>query len=49
MGENIDLTYYQRNKDVILNKAKGFYKNNKEILREQARDRYRNLYEEAKN
>ena len=49
MGGNTDLTYYQRNKDVILNKAKGFYKNNKERLREQARDRYRNLYEEEKN
>ena len=49
MGENTDLTYYQRNKDAILNKAKGFYKNNKEIIRKQVRDRYRNLYEEEKN
>ena len=26
-------TYYQRNKEVILNRAKDYYKNNKEILR----------------
>ena len=38
MAENTDLTYYQRNKDLILNKAKDYYKNNKERSREQARD-----------
>ena len=27
-------TYYQRNKDIILNRAKGYYENNKELLRE---------------
>ena len=27
-------TYYQRNKDVILNRAKDYYENNKEVLRE---------------
>ena len=26
-------TYYQRNKEVISNRAKDYYKNNKEILR----------------
>ena len=31
-----DLTYYQRNRDVTLNRAKGYYQNNKERLREQA-------------
>ena len=36
MNENADLTYYQRNRDVVLNKAKGYYKNNKERLRGQA-------------
>ena len=46
MSEIDDLTYYQKNKDLILNKAKDFYKNNKERLREQARDKYRNLSEE---
>ena len=34
MSKSTDLTYYQRNNDVILNKAKDFYKNNKERLRE---------------
>ena len=49
MSEIADLTYYQRNKDVILNKAKDFYKNNKERLREQARHGYRNVSEDEKN
>ena len=43
------LTYYQRNRDVILNRAKDYYKNDKERLREQARDKYRNLCEEEKS
>ena len=43
-----DLTYYQRNKDVILNRAKDYYENDKERLRKQARDKYRNLSEEEK-
>ena len=30
-------TYYQRSKDVILNRAKNYYENNKERLREQAK------------
>ena len=41
MSEISDLSYYQTNKDLILNKGKGFYKNNKERLREQARDKYK--------
>ena len=41
--------YQQRNRDVILNRAKDYYKNDKERLREQARDKYRNLSEEGKN
>ena len=49
MSENTDLTYYQKNQDVVLNKAKDYYKNNKERLRKQARDKYRNLSEEEKN
>ena len=43
MSEVTELTYYQKNRDVILNRAKYYYKNNKERLREQARDKYRNL------
>ena len=38
MSENTDLTYYQSNRDVILNRAKDYYKNNKERLRVQARE-----------
>ena len=41
-----NLTYYQRNRDVILNRAKDYYENDKERLRGQARDKYRNLSEE---
>ena len=49
MSKNINLTYYQKNWDVILNRAKDYYENDKEKLREQARDKYRNLSEEEKN
>ena len=49
MSESADLTYYQRNRDVILNRAKDYYENDKERLRRQARDKYRNLSEEEKN
>ena len=49
MSESANLTYYQRNRDVILNRAKYYYENDKERLREQARDKYRNLSEEEKN
>ena len=49
MNENVDLTYYQRNRDVILNRAKDYYENDEERLREQAREKYRNLSEEEKN
>ena len=45
MSESDDLTYYQRNRNVILNRAKDYYENDKERLREQARGKYRNLSE----
>ena len=32
------ITYYQRNREVILNRAKDYYENDKGRLREQARD-----------
>ena len=35
MSEITDLTYYQKNQTVIINKAKYYYKNNKERLKEQ--------------
>ena len=51
MSVSADLTYYQRNREVILNRAKDYYENDKKKrLREQARDKYRNLSgEEKKN
>ena len=44
-----DLTYYQKNREVILNRDKDHYENDKERLREQTRDKYRNFSEEEKN
>ena len=48
MSESAYLTYYQKTRDVILNRAKDYYENDKERLKEQARDKYRNLSEEGK-
>ena len=42
-------TYYQRNRDVALNKAKEYYKIDNERLKKQARNKYRNLSGEHKN
>ena len=42
-------TYYQKNRDVILNRAKDYYENDKKRLKEQVRDKHRNLSEEDKN
>ena len=47
MSKNSNLTYYQKNRDVILKRSKD--QNDKERLRTQARDKYRNLSEEEKN
>ena len=49
MNEKTNLTYYQKNRNVILNRAKDYYEDDKERLREQARDKYRKLSEEEKN
>ena len=49
MSKCANWTFYQRSRDVILNRAKDYYQNDKERLREQARDKYRNLSEEEKN
>ena len=43
-----ETTYYQRNREVTLNKAKDYYENNKELLRERAKNKYRELSEEEK-
>ena len=37
MSESTDLTYYRRNRNVILNRSKDYYENNKDRLREQAK------------
>ena len=41
-------TYYQRNKDLILKRAKDYDENDKERLWEKAKDKYRDLPEEEK-
>ena len=48
MSESAYLTYYQKTRDVILNRAKDYYENDEEKLRVQARNKYRNLSEEEK-
>ena len=48
MSESPYLSYYQRNRYVILTRAQDYYENDQERLREQARDKYRNLSEEEK-
>ena len=48
MVNDAHLTYYQRNKELILAKAKEHYKNNKDRLTKQAKERYHSLPEEKK-
>ena len=48
MSEYAYLTYYQKTRDIILNRAKDYYENDKERLRVQARDKFGNLSEEEK-
>ena len=43
------MTSYQRNRDVILNRAKDYYENDKERLKKHDRDKYKNLSEEEKD
>ena len=43
-----ETTYYKKNKEVILNRAKVYYENNKELLRERIKNKYRELSEEEK-
>ena len=35
-----ETTYYERNRDVILNRAKDYYENKKKLLRERAKNKY---------
>ena len=44
-----ETSYYERNRDVILNRAQNYYKNNKELLNEKAKNKYRELSEEEQN
>ena len=48
VSENTDLTY-QRNRELILNRAKYYYENDKERLIEKAKDKYRKLSKQDKN
>ena len=38
-------TYYQRNREVMLNRANEYYVNNKEVLKEKAKNKYGELSE----
>ena len=42
-------TYYQRNRELILNRTKDYYRNNKDELKVKARDKYKELSEEEKD
>ena len=46
---SVEITYYQRNRDVILKRAKDYCGNDKERLTDNTRDKCRNLLEEEKN
>ena len=41
-------TYYQKNKDIILKRAKDYYYNNIKAIRTNMRDKYKNLSEEER-
>ena len=41
-------SFYQRNRWVILNRAKDYYENDKKRLKKQASDKYRHLSEDEK-
>ena len=43
MSESAYLSYNQKNRSMILNRAKEYYGNDKERLREQARGKYKNI------
>ena len=48
MVDDTKLTYYQRNRDQALKKAKEYYYVKKDKINKQLRDKYRNLSEEKK-
>ena len=49
MSINTRQVYYQKNRNMILDKPKEDYENNKDRLSKQARDRYNSLPEEKKD
>ena len=44
-----ETTYYQRDRETVLNRAKEYCGNIKEVLREKAKNNHRELPEEKKN
>ena len=40
--------YYQKNREVILNRGKRYYHDNIDVLREKAKNKYRELSEQEK-
>ena len=48
MSNAVKLTYYQRNKDLMLKKAKEYYHANKDKINKRLRDDYNELPEEKK-
>ena len=44
-----ETTYYQRSRDIMLNRAKDYYENNKELLPEQEKNKCRSLSEDEKD
>ena len=49
MANDAYLTYYQKNKNLVLSKAKKYYENNKDRLSKQAREKYAGLSKEEKD
>ena len=41
-------TYYKKNRDAVLSKAREYYKNNRELLKECVKNRYNSLTEDKK-
>ena len=49
MANDAYLTYYQKNKNLVLSKAKKYYENNKDRLSKQSREKYAGLSKEEKD
>ena len=48
MSTNTRQTYYKKDRDLMLSKAKEYYENNKDRLSKQAKNKYNDLPEEEK-